>query len=88
MTLYVMIFILYCSYLCTVSQLFLELLKNSVLPWWNKPYEQQLKEKHKMMCDSLIDLRKKISAINGLERQVRLCTTLHLKIEKLFPTSL
>ena len=50
-----------------------EVLKNSVIPWWRKSYEEQLNEKQSKMCQSLIDLRKKLGAIQNLDNRVRCC---------------
>ena len=49
---------------------FLEVLKNSVIPWWTKSYEEQLKEKQNGICQNLIDLRKKLGAVPNLDKQV------------------
>lgn len=50
--------------------MFIEILKNTVMPWWNKTYDEQLKEKYETICRSLIDVRKRLCGIDSLDVEV------------------
>ncbi|XP_078483580.1 tRNA (uracil-5-)-methyltransferase homolog A isoform X1 [Ciona intestinalis] len=45
-------------------------LKNTVIPWWKSSYEEQLKLKQSSMFSSLLEIRKKVSAVDNLDNEV------------------